>query len=137
MSELSKCQNCGGMIPKDAKFCSFCGSNMISEPTELTEQEYIHPNQDNQPPPSYDSTRNVTRETNGSEIENKRIIAAILAFLFGGIGMHHFFLGNTEKGILYLCFCWTGIPEIIAFIEAIIFLTETDEEFEQKHVVKT
>jgi hypothetical protein len=110
---------------------------MISEPTEPIQQEYINTNQEAQTPPSYDSTRNVSPDNRSYDPENQRVIAAILALLLGVFGIHHFYLGNTEKGILYLCFSWTGITAIIAFFEAIIFLTETDEEFERKHVMST
>jgi TM2 domain-containing membrane protein YozV len=36
--------------------------------------------------------------------------------------------------ILYLVFCWTGIPAIIGFIEGIIYLTSSDEKFYSKYV---
>jgi TM2 domain-containing membrane protein YozV len=36
-------------------------------------------------------------------------------------------------GILYLVFCWTGIPSIIGLIEGIIYLTKTDDEFQTKY----
>tara|TARA_R110000744_G_scaffold154552_2_gene269472 strand:- start:87152 stop:87268 length:117 start_codon:yes stop_codon:yes gene_type:complete len=35
-------------------------------------------------------------------------------------------------GVLYLLFCWTFIPALIAFIEFIIYLTMTDEAFAEK-----
>jgi len=38
-------------------------------------------------------------------------------------------MGNAGMGILYLLFCWTLIPAIIAFIEGIIYMTESDEKF--------
>ena len=59
--------------------------------------------------------------------------AGILAILLGGLGAHKFYLGQTGQGILYLCFSWTLIPEIIGFIEGIIYLTKSDEEFEEKY----
>ena len=31
-------------------------------------------------------------------------------------------------GVLYLLFCWTGIPAVIALIEFIIALTKTADE---------
>jgi TM2 domain-containing membrane protein YozV len=55
--------------------------------------------------------------------------AAILAALLGGLGVHNFYLGKTTKGILYLVFCWTGIPAILALIDFIVILTMTDEKF--------
>ena len=62
-----------------------------------------------------------------------RMTAAILALLLGGIGSHRFYLGETVVGLIYLLFCWTFIPAIIAFIEFIIFLTMTDDSFNQKY----
>lgn len=59
--------------------------------------------------------------------------AAILAFFLGGIGVHRFYLGQTGRGILYLLFCWTFIPAVIAFVDFIIFLTMSDDAFNQKY----
>lgn len=42
----------------------------------------------------------------------------ILALLFGGFGIHKFWLGNVAVGMLYLVFCWTFIPGIVALIDA-------------------
>ena len=56
-----------------------------------------------------------------------RILAAVLAIFLGGIGIHKFYCGKIAKGILCILFCWTYIPSIIAFIEGIIYLTESDE----------
>lgn len=60
-------------------------------------------------------------------------VAGLFALLLGGIGAHHFYLGNVGLGILYLIFCWTFIPMIIAFIEGIIYLTQSDENFAKKY----
>ena len=62
-----------------------------------------------------------------------KVVAALFAFFLGGFGAHKFYLGNTGKGILYLVFCWTLIPSIVAFVEGILFLTMSDESFNQKH----
>lgn len=58
-----------------------------------------------------------------------RTAAALFALLLGGIGVHKFYLGQPGQGILYLIFCWTFIPAIIAFIEGIILLTKSDAAF--------
>ena len=62
-----------------------------------------------------------------------RTTAGILALLIGGLGVHKFYLGNTGKGILYLCFFWTFIPFIISFIEGIQYLTMSDFDFDKKY----
>ena len=67
---------------------------------------------------------------------SKRITAGVLAIVLGGIGVHKFYLGETGTGILYLCFSWTMIPSIIGFIEGIIYLTKTDDEFYRRYVKK-
>ena len=59
--------------------------------------------------------------------------AAIFAFFLGGIGAHKFYLGQTGKGILYLLFFWTYIPSIIAFIEMIMLLTMSEQDFNMRY----
>ena len=59
--------------------------------------------------------------------------AVLLAFFLGGIGAHKFYLGRVGQGILYLLFCWTFIPGIIALIEFIIYLCTSDEDFATKY----
>lgn len=62
-----------------------------------------------------------------------RVTAALLAFFLGGIGAHKFYLGKVGQGFLYLIFFWTAIPAIIAFVEFIIFLCQSDETFASKY----
>ena len=59
--------------------------------------------------------------------------AALLAFFFGGLGIHKFYMGKIGTGFLYLLFCWTGIPAFIAFIEFIIYISCTDKEFNERY----
>jgi TM2 domain-containing membrane protein YozV len=44
--------------------------------------------------------------------------AVLLAALLGDFGLHHFYLGQPFLGLLYLLFCWTGIPGVLATLEA-------------------
>lgn len=62
--------------------------------------------------------------------------AGILGILLGGFGVHHFYLGNTGRGIIYLLFCWTYIPGIIGLIEGISYLLKSDSEFAAQHPKK-
>lgn len=57
-----------------------------------------------------------------------KVIYILLAFFLGGLGLHKFYAGKTGMGILYLVFCWTGIPAIVGFIEAIVGLTKTADD---------
>lgn len=56
---------------------------------------------------------------NGKKAVNK-VVYLILAFFLGGIGIHKFYAGKIGTGILYLVFCWTCIPALIAFIEFVV-----------------
>mgnify|MGYP000846046642 CR=1 FL=1 len=58
--------------------------------------------------------------------------AVLLALFLGGIGAHKFYLNNAGMGIVYLLFCWTYIPAIIAFIEAFTIAGKVSEINEQK-----
>lgn len=62
-----------------------------------------------------------------------RNTAALFAFFLGGIGAHHFYLGNVGLGLLYVLFCWTFIPALIALIEAICFLCMSDASFAARY----
>jgi TM2 domain-containing membrane protein YozV len=50
-------------------------------------------------------------------VRRDEVVGVLLALLLGCFGVHHFYLGRTGLGILYLCFFWTGIPAILGFIE--------------------
>jgi TM2 domain-containing membrane protein YozV len=62
-----------------------------------------------------------------------KLAAALFALFLGGIGIHKFYLGRVGWGIVYILFCWTFIPAIVALIEGIIYLTMSDEAFAQKY----
>lgn len=59
--------------------------------------------------------------------------AAIIAWLFGGFGIHHFYLGNIKRGVLFLLFFWTFLPALIAIFESIILITMNDKDFDKKY----
>lgn len=65
--------------------------------------------------------------------QKSKTTAGTLALFLGGLGIHQFYLGNSGKGILYLLFCWTFIPVIIAFVDAIIIFSYDDKQFEVKY----
>lgn len=74
--------------------------------------------------------------------DKNKIVAALLAFFLGMLGIHKFYLGKTTAGIIMLACGTIGwilvLPGftigIIAFIEFIIYLVTPDDEFERKYV---
>jgi TM2 domain-containing membrane protein YozV len=61
-----------------------------------------------------------------------KVVAGVLALFLGGIGVHRFYLGQWW-GIFYLLFCWTLIPSIVAFVEAIVFFVTDDADWNAKY----
>lgn len=59
--------------------------------------------------------------------------AAILAWFLGGLGIHRFYLGENGAGIMYLLFCWTFIPGVIAIFEGIGYLMMNTQSFDAKY----
>nr|WP_315248308.1 NINE protein [uncultured Flavobacterium sp.] len=62
-----------------------------------------------------------------------KITATVLTLFFGGIGIHKFYLGQSVQGILYLIFCWTFIPSILAFFQFFGLLLMSEHSFNIKY----
>lgn len=56
-------------------------------------------------------------------------VSVALALLLGGLGIHKFYLGRAGTGFLYLIFCWTFIPALLGFIDALILLSKPSKVF--------
>tara|TARA_B110000914_G_C15303990_1_gene372418 strand:+ start:272 stop:736 length:465 start_codon:yes stop_codon:yes gene_type:complete len=79
---------------------------------------------------------------NMSKNEKDKLIACLLAIFLGGLGIHKFYLGYEKQGITMLLLGTIGwlliipalINALIALVEGIIYITKSDEEFEQIYV---
>ena len=76
-----------------------------------------------------------------SEQRSKRVVAGIVAILFGSLGIHKFILGYQKEGIIMLVVSLlsfgflAGLVALVGLIEGIIYLTKTDEEFFQTYQI--
>jgi TM2 domain-containing membrane protein YozV len=80
--------------------------------------------------------------------DKNRVVAALLAFFLGGLGVHKFYLGKNQAGAIMLALTLVGfltsivligLPILfgvgaVAFVECIIYLLTSDEEFDAKYV---
>lgn len=60
-------------------------------------------------------------------------VATVLAAFLGGLGIHRFYLRRPISGVLYLLFCWTGIPSFAAFIEMLIYAFTSQQSWANKY----
>ena len=61
-----------------------------------------------------------------------KIKAALLAFFFGGFGIHRMYLGQWWA-IFYILFWATLIPSVVSVVEAIVFLATPQERWQRKY----
>ncbi|MGZ9897467.1 TM2 domain-containing protein [Shewanella gaetbuli] len=66
------------------------------------------------------------------KIKNQKL-AVLFGFMFGGVGLHKFYLGQHLKGCLYLCFCWTLVPMVVGWIDAVKTLKMSAYKFQQRY----
>lgn len=118
------CPQCGAPAQEGASKCEYCGA-AIAQPTQPVQQA--------QPQQVVYVQQNIANPERANWPIKNKIVAAILALILGGLGIHKFYLGQNGKGVMYLIFCWTYIPAIIAFIEGIMILCSNDENFQIKY----
>ena len=100
------CSNCGYEVKDSDYICPRCGMRI-----------------------SDGKFTNVQEVGNNSYQPKSKVIAVILAFLLGTFGIHNFYLGYTNKGLIQLlitlisCFTLSFISEIWAIVEAVMLLT--------------
>ena len=58
--------------------------------------------------------------------------AGVLAIVFGGLGLHKFYLGKYGQGLICAALCWTFIPAVIGIAEGIHYLTNSQAQFEEE-----
>ena len=148
----NRCPQCGAPIDPGAVECKFCGerfagvqlSKQMQQPGYTQQPQIGYPQQPQntytQPQPQV-IIQTVPQPVYMGGINplwprKSKIAAGLLGIFLGGLGIHKFYLGKIGMGILYLLFCWTGIPSIVGFIEGIIYLCSNDENFQLKHHVR-
>lgn len=75
--------------------------------------------------------------------QKSKVVAGLLGIFLGGFGIHKFYLGYTQAGIIMLLVTLIGAivivgplaMAVIGLIEGIIYLTKSDQAFYEIYVV--
>ena len=69
--------------------------------------------------------------------DRNKYVAAVIAFFFGPLGIHRFYLGRTASGIAMLVLSFTVVGLLVsvpwAFIDMIRYLVMPDREFAERY----
>ena len=106
------CEYCGTQLSPTDKFCPNCGAKA---PTFMEDS----------------SISNDLKQAVNTNVENasdrSRLVVLLLWFFVGGLGIHHFYAGNSGRGALILIMtllCWLVIPLFIVDVLLIIDLVQ-------------
>lgn len=142
------CPQCGAPIDPTATECEYCGEKLsVRQAAQQLQSQQPQPIYVQQPqtvyvqqqqPVNYQGMQQpvYASEANAGWPVKSKVTAGVLALLLGGFGVHKFYLGKIGMGILYLVFCWTYIPALVSFVEGIIYLCSSDENFSRKNHVR-
>ena len=142
----SFCPRCGAPVEPGASVCKSCGQPFTQQPgqQQYAQQQPGQPYAQQQPGPQYAQQQPGPQYVQQQPVYyvdptwpvRSKVAAGVLGILLGDLGIHKFYLGKIGLGILYLCFCWTGIPGVIGLIEGILYLCSNDAEFQMKNHVR-
>lgn len=152
---VGECPNCGADYGPDEIVCSYCGAPIKREPegytggfsqqsyqtsnggTQVIQNIYVNGNAANIPTGTPLGNLNVnTRSASPYTLSRSRLLAGILAIIFGWIGAQFFYLNKIGLGIFCVILCTTGLPGLIGVIHGICILKMSDADFEDKYHVR-
>ena len=75
---------------------------------------------------------------NKEEFIGKKMTAGLCGILIGSFGVHRFVLGDSKGGIIRIVITVVtcGFGGLIGFIEGVIMLTKSDDDFYQQYGVE-
>lgn len=120
MKTMKGCVHCGATIDTNIETCPKCHtkqSDRIFTNTANDEHSLMQTMTDSQ---------RLLFVTQMNGVRKQSSTGTMLALFLGGVGAHHFYLGNNGMGVLYLLFCWTFIPAILGFFEAFMMRSRVE-----------
>ena len=167
------CPACNTQTHPDVMFCTTCGNSLQGSPVHgaqtVAYQQNPNPQQmpyqatyqqPVQPPPPYQANYqqpivNVYQQHYQvpgvpAYSEKNKVVAALLAFFLGPLGIHGFYLGNSQMGLILLLsnivflpltcvvigFFGYALVGVICLVQTVLYLIASDAEFYQKYVLE-
>jgi TM2 domain-containing membrane protein YozV len=145
MSQLLACPHCGKSYVISERYsgasvkCQFCGERFrVPEEELIPDAVYVDepPRQSRRSQQSNDSDPGFPTQRMGAE--PNRVVAALLGIFLGVLGVHHFYTGQTSKGLH--CLIWP-VPTcglaligftILGFIDGVRYLLMSDHEWSHR-----
>lgn len=74
-----------------------------------------------------------------SDIASKKMLCGILAIVVGTLGIQYFVIGKTTAGIItiLLSLVTCGLWGVVTFVQGILMLCMSDEDFKRKYIDST
>ena len=137
---IHQCPECGKQYSTQEKVnrvkCPYCGAE-----TNVSYSEQDRPNYQEQWKQFSDQASAAMDDVFSNGPSGKsRGVAGLLALFLGGLGLHYFYMNKTNAGVVFLlatllsCGVFGIVTQIISIIQAVLFFTSTQQEFEQKWV---
>lgn len=136
---IHNCPECGKQYSTQEKVsrvkCPYCGAE-----TNVSYSDQQPNFQEQWRQFSNDASNALDSVFNNGPSGKSRGIAGLLALLMGALGLHYFYIGKTNAGIVFLlisllsCGVFATVTWVISIIQAVLFFTSTQQEFEQRWV---
>lgn len=99
------CQKCGAKLENGATFCKSCGKR-------LEENYTTNYSVDN---------AGIAWSLGNDKVLTNKVVYGVLAILLGGLGIHKFYAGKTNMGIIYLLISLFVVPSTIFLSLGLLF----------------
>lgn len=133
------CRNCGKEVPENAEVCVNCGMKPLMGKKFC--QNCGAETKENQ---EVCTKCGVKLKSSMGKGAKSKLVAGLLGIFLGYLGIHKFYLGYPVPGIVMLLVSIiggivtlgvvTGIMGLIGLIEGIVYLTKSDEDFDELYV---